>query len=62
MRRASATESSPSQQAMTRPGDCFTMGTHARAMSSLRTMAVGACMKSTAPFPGSARSVCSVCV
>jgi hypothetical protein len=41
MRRACTTAASPSQQAITRPGAWRTMGAQARAMSSLRTMAVG---------------------
>ena len=58
--RASATAASPSQQAMTRPAALRTIGAQARAMSSLRTIAVGACMNSTAPLRGSASSACSV--
>jgi hypothetical protein len=61
MRRASATAASPSQHDITRPAAARTSGAHARAMSSLRTIAVGACRNSTAPPSRSSSSACSVC-
>jgi hypothetical protein len=62
MRRASATPASPSQQPISRPAASRASGAQARAMSSLRTMAVGACMNSTVPAAGSSSSARRVAV
>ena len=60
-RCASATDATPSQQAIRRGSAWLASGTRARAISALGTMAVGAWMNSTAAAAGSSFKACSAC-